>query len=363
MSIFDFFFGKKEKRSDLPFVEYEFCPRCDARLTLQKGYSNTLPFWNCRGCGEMLINPSIDVKDNIVWVCDKCEAMLNIQSGFDENLGVWICTECGCENSIGKGDIYLTEDEYQTTRANPYKGLTDEEILELTSYIEEQSVNGRDDISVISRPGDNRLYVRKILDKYDISIYQYLMNNPVDMMPRICDVYKGDNNLIVIEEYIEGRTLAEILDEGKLLPKPAVDIAYKVVSILDRLHHMDMPIIHRDVKPSNIIVNDKGEVYLLDVNISKWYKPDEMKDTRLLGTPYFAAPEQLGYGMEELSAKADIYAAGILLNVMVTGKLPKEERATGWLWDIISKCISLDAESRYSDRELLDSLIEVKAWL
>ena len=51
------------------------------------------------------------------------------------------------------------------------------------------------------------------------------------------------------------------------------------------------------------------------------------KDTRLLGTLYFAAPEQFGYGFSASTIKADIYAVGILLNVMLTGKIPKEEKA------------------------------------
>ena len=57
--------------------EYEYCPRCDANLTLQKGYSNTLPYWVCKGCGEMLINP--EVEGDIAWICDGCGEMLNIQ--------------------------------------------------------------------------------------------------------------------------------------------------------------------------------------------------------------------------------------------------------------------------------------------
>ena len=66
---------------------HEFCPRCEAKLTLQKGYDNNLPYWVCKGCGEMLINPSVETESDIVWVCDECGAMLNIQNGFSEKLG------------------------------------------------------------------------------------------------------------------------------------------------------------------------------------------------------------------------------------------------------------------------------------
>ena len=78
----------------------EFCPRCDANLTLQRGYRNDLPYWECKGCGEMLINPNIDTETNVVWLCDECGAMLNVQKGFQEDCGEWECTKCGFANAL-----------------------------------------------------------------------------------------------------------------------------------------------------------------------------------------------------------------------------------------------------------------------
>ena len=77
--------------------DVEFCPRCDANLTLQRGYRNDLPYWECKGCGEMLINPNIDTETNVVWLCDECGAMLNCAdriSGRLRRMGVhkvWLC--------------------------------------------------------------------------------------------------------------------------------------------------------------------------------------------------------------------------------------------------------------------------------
>ena len=119
---------------------------------------------------------------------------------------------------------------------------------------------------------------------------------------------------------------------------------------------MEKPIIHRDIKPSNIMINCDLEVFLLDVNIAKWYKPEETEDTRLLGSLYFAAPEQFGYGFSASTEKADIYAVGILLNMMITGKFPKEKKAMGGIWNVIEKCISLNPDDRYSDDKLIEVL-------
>lgn len=336
--------------------EYEFCPRCEANLTLQKGYSNSLPFWICKGCGEMLINP--EVPGDVAWICDSCGTMLNIQPGFSEDCESFKCTECGYENVIGETNIYLSEEEFQMDYNSPYKGLADKDILTLLSYEEERAIDKNSNIFIVRSTEDSKLYVRKILSIYDASIYRFLAENPIENMPQIMEVFESDNNLIIIEEYIEGQTLHEIVEEGVIEPKRAVLIVKKLCCILKRLHDLETPIIHRDIKPSNIIMTPEGEVVLLDMNVAKWYKEDEIEDTRLLGTQYYAAPEQLGYGFSASSVKSDIFALGMLLNVMVTGKFPKEEKAGGSLWKIVEKCICLEAKDRYSDDELLRALDE-----
>ena len=92
---------------------------------------------------------------------------------------------------------------------------------------------------------------------------------------------------------------------------------------------------------------------LLDVNAAKWYDPDKTDDTRYLGTRFYAAPEQAGYGLSASSVKADIYAVGMLLNVMITGDFPKAKRARGEIWEVIRRCIRLDPEERYTAEELI----------
>jgi len=97
---------KSLELSDKDDSSYEFCPRCNANLTFQKGYDNALPYWICLGCGEMLINPELETDTDIIWLCDDCGALLNVQKGFDENREEWICAECGCVNKLTESDIY-----------------------------------------------------------------------------------------------------------------------------------------------------------------------------------------------------------------------------------------------------------------
>lgn len=335
-----------------PF-QYEFCPRCEANLTFQKGYDNSLPYWICRGCGEMLINPELDTGDTI-WLCDECEALLNVQDGFDESQDHWKCTECGHVNDLS--DVYESEDEYQADTGNPYKGLTDEDMLSLSMYQDEAFLDEGKSIILVKHAENSKLYVKKLLTIYDKSIYEYLKDNPVENMPHIIEIYEGKNCLIVIEEYIEGKTIADMLEDAVFPEKKAIDITISVCKVLRNLHRFEPPIIHRDIKPSNIILSPDGQVFLLDMNVAKWYDPEKVDDTRHMGTQYFAAPEQMGYGMKASSPKADVYALGVLLNVMITGDFPKVRKARGEIWDIIEKSISLDEEKRFTVEELIKEL-------
>ncbi len=337
-------------------AEYEYCPRCDANLTFQKGYRNDLPVWICRGCGETLINPEMETDTDIIWYCDGCGAMLNLQSAFDEKAGTWKCSECGFLNKIEDSEVYLSEDEYQSALNNPYWGISDADILELSLYTEEEPVAERDDIFLVRNVESGERYVKKILRKYDRSVYDCLKEQPVRNIPKIEALYEGENSLIVIEEYIEGKTVERILEDALFTEASAIAVVKKLCTILDDLHHIHSGIVHRDIKPSNIMITADDSVYLLDLNIAKWYDEERTDDTEHLGTRDYAAPEQAGFGMQASSEKTDVYALGILLNVMITGKFPKEEKIKGKLWDTIERCISLDPANRYSVKELREAL-------
>ncbi len=335
--------------------QYEYCPRCDANLTFQKGYDNTLPYWICRGCGEMLINPELDTGD-IIWLCDECGALLNVQDGFDESQDEWKCTECGYINGLSDREVFESDDEYQAEMGNPYRGLTDDEMLSLSTYRDESFLDEDKDIILVKNIENGRRFVKKLLTVYDKSIYAYLMEHPIPHMPKIIEMYESSNCLIVIEEYIEGKTLSGMLEEAVIPEHQAIDIARSICNVLLRLHTLESPIIHRDIKPSNVILSQNGQVFLLDMNVAKWYDPEKTDDTRHMGTQYYAAPEQLGYGLRASSPKADVYALGVLLNVMLTGEIPKVQKAAGEIWSIIERCISLDEEKRFTVEELISEL-------
>lgn len=120
--------------------------------------------------------------------------------------------------------------------------------------------------------------------------------------------------------YVEAGTLKDILAEGTLTLRDVVDVVRQTCAGLDYAHRQG--VIHRDVKPANIIVDDEGAAYLTDFGIAKVLEGtvDLTESGAAVGTPAYMAPEQsLG---EEVDARTDIYALGIMLYEMVVGEAP-----------------------------------------
>jgi hypothetical protein len=120
--------------------------------------------------------------------------------------------------------------------------------------------------------------------------------------------------------YLDGGTLKDVLALSRLTLADAAEIMSQVCSALDYAHRQD--VVHRDVKPSNIMIDDEGAAYLTDFGIAKVLESaDDLTGTgRLIGTPAYMSPEQV-MG-QPLDGRSDIYALGIILYEMVTGRVP-----------------------------------------
>ncbi len=192
------------------------------------------------------------------------------------------------------------------------------------------------------------LVVRELNGEY--SVYEELVKF---QHRNLCECYEtayDGERTIVVEEYVEGMTLAEVLQKGVLPIRQVKKIALQICDGLAALH--ESGIIHRDIKPENVMIQTDGMVKLIDYDASKIYRLYETKDTRTVGTIGYAAPEQ--YGESQSDERTDIYAFGILLNVMLTGKHPVNQVAQGNMGYIIEKCIQVNPEKRY------ESILEVK---
>lgn len=206
---------------------------------------------------------------------------------------------------------------------------------------------------LVQHENSGKVYVEKKLYNYNMDIYLQLLEHPIPGLPQIVDLAEEAETLYVIEEYIPGPTLQERLDQQGPLPEGEVrDIIHQLCQIVSNLHQSNPPIIHRDIKPSNIVLDSSRKVRLLDMNAARLFCSTKAEDTTLMGTAGFAAPEQ--YGFAESSVQTDVYAMGILLNVLLTGALPREQTVTGPLAAVVQRCIRLEPQQRYPSVEALD---------
>jgi len=126
----------------------------------------------------------------------------------------------------------------------------------------------------------------------------------------------------LVMEYAEGRTLADLLGEGRRLPpRRALEVTEGVLRALDYSHRNG--IVHRDIKPSNVMVTGKGEVKVMDFGIARSLTGSQATLTRasqVIGTAQYMSPEQARG--ERADARSDLYSAGCLLYELLTGRPP-----------------------------------------
>ncbi|HZU00726.1 MAG TPA: serine/threonine-protein kinase [Ktedonobacteraceae bacterium] len=144
-------------------------------------------------------------------------------------------------------------------------------------------------------------------------------------LPRIYDHFTDREYWYLVIDFIEGETLEQYLEQapnGHLPQKEILDIGMQLCDVLDYLHTREPPIIFRDLKPANVMRTADGHLYLIDFGIARHFKPGQARDTMVLGSPGYAAPEQ--YGRAQTTPRADIYSLGVLLYQLLTGNNPAE---------------------------------------
>ncbi|MBQ6441522.1 MAG: serine/threonine protein kinase [Lachnospiraceae bacterium] len=189
-----------------------------------------------------------------------------------------------------------------------------------------------------------KVYLKKTLTMWDERVLRYLKEHENRHVPHVQCYYEEGDGLILIEEYVQGESLASLLSKAKLSEEEKKEAVVGVLDAVAFLHAAKPPIIHRDIKPENIMLTEDGVVKLVDFDIAKIYHGGKDRDTVLLGTEGNAAPEQ--YGFAESDPRTDLYAIGVLMRILFSEKTAYS--------DMIRKATSLDPKDRFQTAEEME---------
>ena len=224
------------------------------------------------------------------------------------------------------------------------------------AYTIRDCLHESDDKSVylITAKSDGQRFILKTADKrckQDLETeYNLLMTLSGIAFPRAVFFCEDEKRKYLVRQYIEGVTLAEHVETaGTFSEEKATRIAGSLCEALEQLHSLDPPVIHRDVKPQNIILTPENTCAIIDFGTAQRYHSGTEKDTVCMGSEITAAPEQFGY--RQTDVRSDVYALGVLLLYLCTGSFDLErcsEIQNKRLYAVIRRCTRFDPADRYA---------------
>ena len=167
-------------------------------------------------------------------------------------------------------------------------------------------------------------------------------------LPEFRGEYRNEKMRCVVRQYVEGESLAERAARMPLTEAEVREIGIELCRQLAILHAAEPPIIHRDVKPQNIILREDGTPVLIDFGISRVYTSKEA-DTLIMGTQGFAPPEQ--YGFSATDGRSDIYSLGMVLRWLLREGNAQGKALASPMERVIARMTAFDPDRRYASAE------------
>ena len=212
-------------------------------------------------------------------------------------------------------------------------------------YQKIKTLDGNGSIWLVENSVTGRQYTMRRLSLTSAAVYERLLEISHPHIVKVWEVFRRENFLYVVEEYLQGRLLSDILSEKRMPRRQIRKAAGQILTALDALHGHQ--IIYRDLKPENIMVDERDGCKLFDFDIARVYDREKERDTSSRGTRDYAPPEQFGFGQTD--ARSDIYAFGVTLNIMATGCFPARKLSGGRLGGIVRRCVEFDPKRRYQN--------------
>lgn len=228
-----------------------------------------------------------------------------------------------------------------------------------------KETDGRKELYLLRRKKDNVRALLRITKDYpeedaveEANLLRKLNHKGI---PKVFTSFEEDGKKYIVREYIEGQSLYEIVNrKGNLSSKDIFGIVEKLTNILSYLHSQSPPVIHRDIKPQNIIVGTDGDIHLIDFGIARRHKEERRQDTSVVLTLDYASPEQ--YGFEQTTPLSDIYSLGVLMLFLATGRTAKygleAQIVNNSLRNLIEGCIAFNPQMRIQSVEEIRDYIK-----
>jgi len=165
-------------------------------------------------------------------------------------------------------------------------------------------------------------------------------------MPRFLAEYRNEQMRCVLREYVPGETLSQSDKDRTFTEEEVIRIGVQLCDQLMELHSMEPPVIHRDIKPQNVVIRPDGTAVLIDFGIAR-VRTEKETDTVAFGTQGFAPPEQ--YGFSQTDARSDIYSLGVLMYWLLHREIKVSRGSRSALEKVIARCALFDPDDRFHD--------------
>lgn len=214
---------------------------------------------------------------------------------------------------------------------------------------------------------DTQEHARRLFNQEAIILSQLSHPN----LPQVIDFFEDNGRAYLVMEFIWGESLEKRIEKARspLLEREVLQWAIQICDVLDYLHTRQPPVIFRDLKPSNVMINSAGIVKLVDFGIARTYKEGKPQDTIALGSENYAAPEQ--WGEEQTDPRTDLYGLGATMYHLLANMppspafLPSEptslselnEAASPQVVQIVTKAMARERQNRYTSAQEMKQAI------